>query len=75
MKDHAEVMEMIKAIPHSAWRRNRNHQSVRHQGKEIAVRPLFDGSKVFVEIRSGGRKEEWFTCDRSEVIQPNKPSK
>jgi len=67
MKDHPILKELIRAIPKSAWKRSPNRQIVHHDGKEIAVHPLFGGSKLFVAIRSKGSEDEWFTFDRSEL--------
>ena len=67
MKDDAILKELIRAIPKSAWRRSPNRQVVYYQGKEIAINPLFGGSKLFVAIRTRGGEDEWFTFDRSEL--------
>jgi hypothetical protein len=69
MQNHPKIKELILAIPKSAWKRSPNRQVVYHEGKEIAVRPLFGGSKLFVAIRSKGSEDEWFTFDRSELHQ------
>jgi hypothetical protein len=69
MIDHPKLKELIRAIPKSAWHRSPNRQVLYHEGKEIAVRPLFGGRKLFVAIRGKGGEDEWFTWDRSEVNQ------
>ena len=67
MQNHSKIKELILAIPKSAWQRSPNRQIVYHEGKEIAVRPLFGGSKLFVAIRGKGSEDEWFTFDPSEL--------
>jgi len=69
--NEAETKELIRAIPATAWRRTPRHQYVYRDGKEIAIHPLFDGSKVFVAVRYKSGQDEWFTCDRSEVLHPS----
>jgi hypothetical protein len=69
MQNHPKLKELILAIPKSAWHRSPNRQVLYHEGKEIAVHPLFGGSKLFVAIRSKGSEDEWFTFDRSELNQ------
>jgi hypothetical protein len=73
--EHADTKRIIRAIPSSAWRRNSHHQYTVRDGKEITVQPLFDGSKVFVVISDHGRKNDWFSCDRSELFAPANPLK
>jgi hypothetical protein len=69
MIDHPKLKELIRAIPKSAWHKSPNRQVVYHEGKEINVRPLFGGRKLFVAIHTKGGEDEWFTWDRSEVNQ------
>ena len=69
MKEHPELKELIRAIPKSAWHRSPNRQHIHHNGKQIDVRPLFGGSKLFVSIHSKTGPDEWFTFDRSELHQ------
>jgi hypothetical protein len=69
MQNHPKIKELILAIPKSAWKRSPNRQVVYHEGKEIAVHPLFGGSKFFVAIRGKGGEDEWVTFDRSELNQ------
>lgn len=69
MHDHPKLKELILAIPKSAWHRSPNRQVFYHEGKEIAVHPLFGGSKLFVAIRGKGGEDEWVTFDRSELNQ------
>ncbi len=69
MHDHPKIKELILAIPKSAWNRSPNRQVLYHEGKEIAVHPLFGGSKLFVAIRGKGGEDEWVTFDRSELNQ------
>jgi hypothetical protein len=73
--EHMDSKEIIRSIPSSAWRRASNHQYAIRDGKEIAVQSLFDGTKVFVVISNRGRKDEWFTCDRSELFASANPLK
>ena len=67
MQNHSKIKELILAIPKSAWHRSPNRQVLYHEDKEIAVHPLFGGSKLFVAIRGKGGEDEWVTFDRSEL--------